>query len=113
MRKFRVGMTGLAVTAIAAMGAAPASAQVGNPCTPGIPVDTGVDCVFENAKWVVAEAADPVPTIRQVQATVNAGIATAQAETVKALQLVDNAQKFVVGQTCYVLGIEPTNCPQI
>ena len=113
MRKFRVGMTGLAVTAMAAFAASPASAQVGNPCTPGIPLDDGVNCVFENGKWVVQEAADPVPTIRAIQDGVNTTITLAQQETVKALQFVDDTQKLVVGQTCFVLGIEPENCPQI
>ena len=104
MKKFVV--TGLAVAALGAFGAAPASAQVDTspPCTPTVPVPTAVNCTFDIAVWGVTEAQKlPATAIATAQAAANNAIRTAQGAVTQYGTVVDNAEREAIETTCWVL----------
>ena len=116
MKKARVGLvTGLAITALAAVGAAPASAQVDTspPCTPGIPVPDAVNCTFEIAVWAVGEVQKvPGTVLTEAQRIANEAIADAQDLFSETGQTVDELERTVIDTACYAaLDLEPGSCP--
>ena len=80
------------------------------PCTPGVPVNEGVNCTFDTSVWALQTAQNGVATAQQI---FNNEYAQVEQTTKDVLVVVDATEKAAMAQACYTMGIPPEECPQI